>query len=267
MIVFGLSAFAVADSGFAYLGATGQYGSGSVIDIGWFVCFVAIMLAGLRPPMVVPDSRVELQGHGGSRPRAPVRRRCGLALMTSSIEIVRTGQTDVVVSLCRTFIIAAMVVRQVLTLSENRSLTRHLEERLAELHASEQRFEALVQHSSDVVTVIDVDGSVLYQSESIERVFGFPVDAVSGNSIEMLLDEESAGCSIEPCARSPPIPYAGPRGRPPRLQCVGSLCQAEMTVTNLLENPSVRGIVLNTRDVSERKTLEDQLVHSASTTR
>ena len=127
MIVFGLGAFAVADSGFAYLGATGQYGSGSVIDIGWFVCFVAIMLAGLRPPLVVSESRVELKDTGALGLVLPYVAGA-LALITSSIEIVRTGQTDVIVSLCRTFIIAAMVVRQVLTLSENRSLTRHLEE-------------------------------------------------------------------------------------------------------------------------------------------
>ena len=72
----------------------------------------------------------------------------GLALVTSSIEIVHTGQTDKVVSWCRMFIIAAMVVRQALTLSENRTLTEHLEDRLVELRGSEQRFQSLVQHSS-----------------------------------------------------------------------------------------------------------------------
>ena len=36
-----------------------------------------------------------------------------------------------------------------------------------------------------------------------------------------------------------------------------------MTITNLLDDPSVRGLVLNIRDVSERKELEDQLVHEA----
>src|SRR5207248_4582453 len=44
----------------------------------------------------------------------------------------------------------------------------------------------------------------------------------------------------------------------------GRLCHAEMTMTNLLGNPSVGGIVLNTRDMSERKVLQDQLVHEAS---
>ena len=43
----------------------------------------------------------------------------------------------------------------------------------------------------------------------------------------------------------------------------GRIRQAEMTVTNLLDDPSVHGLVLNTRDVSERKELEDQLIHEA----
>jgi diguanylate cyclase (GGDEF)-like protein len=39
--------------------------------------------------------------------------------------------------------------------------------------------------------------------------------------------------------------------------------QAEMTITNLLGDPSVGGLVLNTRDISEQKELQDQLVHEA----
>jgi len=161
------------------------------------------------------------------------------------------------------FIIAAMVVRQVLTLSENRTLTRHLEDRLVELRASEQRFESLVQHSSDVVTVIDVDGIVLYQSESIDRVFGITADAVSGKPIKMLLEADSAR-ELERAVREIAGEPYGVRVLDLRVcKASGHLCQVEMTVTNLLDNPSVRGIVLNTRDVSERKMLEDQLVYSA----
>ena len=49
MIAFGFVAFAVADSGFTYQTATGAYGSGSLIDIGWFLCFALILVAALRP--------------------------------------------------------------------------------------------------------------------------------------------------------------------------------------------------------------------------
>ena len=43
----------------------------------------------------------------------------------------------------------------------------------------------------------------------------------------------------------------------------GHQCTVQFTITNLLDNPSVGGLVLNTRDVSERRQLEDQLVHQA----
>ena len=49
----------------------------------------------------------------------------------------------------------------------------------------------------------------------------------------------------------------------PLVHADGRVRQAEMTVTNLLDDPSVHGLVLNTRDVSERKELEDQLIHEA----
>jgi len=262
MIVMGLCAFAVADSGFAYLGATGSYGSGSVIDLGWFFCFVAILLAGLRPRPVVAeldDSGEEARMFGILLPYVAV----GLALVTSSIEILRTGQTDIIVSWCRTFIIAAMVVRQVLTLSENRWLTRHLEARLTDLRASEQRFESLVQHSSDVVTVIDESCLVLYQSESVERVFGYAVDDLLGKDIVSLLDAESATALGEGLAEVAARPYEIRVLEVQIRHAEGRMCLAEVTMTNLLENPNVRGIVLNTRDVTDRKMLEDQLVYSA----
>jgi diguanylate cyclase (GGDEF)-like protein/PAS domain S-box-containing protein len=94
-------------------------------------------------------------------------------------------------------------------------------------------------------------------------VFGFPVDAVSGKSIRMLLDDES-GRHLERVVREIASESHGIRVLDLRVVTAsGHVCQVEMTVTNLLDNPSVQGIVLNTRDVSERKMLEDQLVYSA----
>ena len=73
------------------------------------------------------------------------------------------------------------VARQLLTLLENRHLSRRLESRVgartAELQASEQRFRALVRHSSDSVAVIEADSTIRYQSDSIERIFGWPAHA------------------------------------------------------------------------------------------
>jgi diguanylate cyclase (GGDEF)-like protein/PAS domain S-box-containing protein len=155
----------------------------------------------------------------------------------------------------------------VLTLLENRSLTRDLEARVAartaELRASEQRFQALVQHSSDVVTVVDPDSTVLYQSESVTRVFGYGAAALTGRSLAELLDRDSATRLRMSLRQVAVRPYGTVVIEVTMHHRDGRVCQAEMTITNLLDDENVRGLVLNTRDISERKELEEQLVHEA----
>ena len=56
----------------------------------------------------------------------------------------------------------------------------------------QQRFEALVQHSSDVITIIDVDGTVRYQSESVHRIFGYRADELVGRSLTEVFETDDA---------------------------------------------------------------------------
>jgi PAS domain-containing protein len=49
---------------------------------------------------------------------------------------------------------------------------------------SEARFRSLVAHSSDLITVLNADGIVTYQSPSIERVLGYRVDEVEGRRFD-----------------------------------------------------------------------------------
>ena len=142
-------------------------------------------------------------------------------------------------------------------------LEARVAEQTQELTASEQRFRALVQHSSDVVIVVDADSTVMYQSESIERVFGHREDSVAGRPLTDIFSGDAAMKLLETlksaCLRAYGVatielPLARPDGR---------ICQAEISVTNLLEDENVRALVLNMRDVTERRQLEDQLVHEA----
>ena len=68
----------------------------------------------------------------------------------------------------------------------------------ADLHRrqSEARFRSLVAHSSDLITVLDADGVVTYQSPSIERVLGYAVDEVEGNALRPAAERGPTGrCS------------------------------------------------------------------------
>jgi diguanylate cyclase (GGDEF)-like protein/PAS domain S-box-containing protein len=262
LIGIGLGALAVSDSGFAYLTATNSYSSGNLIDIGWFLGFITIALAGVRgsKPTVEGDN---VAAEGRSLPILLPYAAVLIALAASSIEVVRAGSSDLVMTWIRTGIVLALVARQIITLAENLSLTKHLHARLQELRASEQRFEALVQHSSDVVTVIDADGVVQYQSESVQRVFGYTADSLVGRPIAELLLGDSDKRLHETLEDAAPESYATRVIECTLRHVTGRVCHAEITITNLLENANVGGFVLNTRDISERKTLQDQLIHEA----
>jgi diguanylate cyclase (GGDEF)-like protein/PAS domain S-box-containing protein len=263
----GVVAFAVSDIAYAYLNLIDAYASGGITDVGWFAGFALILLAACRPysppAAVAPGAGEGRQPFGVLLPYVAVL----AALLTSIVWFARTGQNSDFVASARSALILLIVGRQVLTMRENRHLTRTLEarvaERTAELRASERRFHALVQHSSDVVTVVDPESVVVYQSESALRVFGHAAPTVAGVRLLDGLDPESAGRLAAAMREVAGRPYATTVLELTVPHSDGRARQAEMTVTNLLADPSVRGLVLNTRDISERKELQNQLVHEA----
>ncbi|WP_432824280.1 putative bifunctional diguanylate cyclase/phosphodiesterase [Dactylosporangium sp. CA-092794] len=261
----GLAAFTVSDSGYAYLTLIDGYGSGNVLDLGWFAGFALILLAARRPepPQAGHDEHALTQPLGVMLPYLAVLG----ALATSTFQVISHGPRDPVISWMRSAIILLIVGRQLLTLLENRSLTRDLEARVeartAELRASEQRFQALVQHSSDVVTVISADGDVTYQSESIQRVFGFDPARIMGARLTRVLPADAAQVLRAAIAAIAATAYATRVVEVAMPHADGHVRLTEVTLTNLLGDANVEGIVLNSRDISERKELEDQLVHEA----
>lgn len=132
------------------------------------------------------------------------------------------------------------------------------ERRAAEetLRASEARFRALVQHAYELTIIRDLDGTIRYMSPAAERIFGYTVEELSGrNRLELIHpeDAERIADAVERIQRTPgvhaPISYRV-RHRD------GSWRLLEGTATNLMHEPSVRGILVNARDVTERAEAE-----------
>jgi diguanylate cyclase (GGDEF)-like protein/PAS domain S-box-containing protein len=151
------------------------------------------------------------------------------------------------------------------TLAHQVSLALSSAELSAEVHrrTSEARFSTLVQNSSDLITVLSADHTILYQSPSIERVLGYSAEEVTGSSFERLLHPEEHGRLLRRLTDG-----AGAGGRAEVIDCLlahkdGTLRQFEILHTDLLSDTTVGGIVLNGRDVSERKAFEEQLAHQA----
>jgi diguanylate cyclase (GGDEF)-like protein/PAS domain S-box-containing protein len=262
----GLVAIAVADSGFVYLTASGSYSSGALIDVGWFLGYLLVLLAARKPEAEEVDEEQSAASVDRVGMFLPYIAVVG-SLAVSTVAQVQQGILDYFASWTRSFIIVALVGRQVLSLLENSSLARHLEsrviERTAELRASEQRFQALVQHSSEVVILVGPDAKVEYVSESMTRVFGYSEAHLLRRPLTQILDPDPGLRLREGLAEVAERPYGVLELELPLRHRDGHRCTVQFTITNLLDNPSVGGLVLNTRDISERRQLEDQLVHQA----
>jgi diguanylate cyclase (GGDEF)-like protein/PAS domain S-box-containing protein len=262
LIVIALGGFAIADSGYAYLSLVEAYSSGSAIDAGWLGGFTMLLVAAL-----LPARQVEQEAAPQTRPLGVLLPYFFVVVAAIVSSVVTIDHADIFTKWIRTTMILLMVVRQVLTLLENSLLTRTLERRVddrtAELELSKDRFRALVEHSSDVVSLIGTGGDVVYQSESSMRVFGYTSADLLGRRFAELLDQPSRikfNAAVTEAAKS------ASRNDALELRLMhgdGAWRQVETTVTNLLEDVAVQALVLNTRDVSERRELEDQLLHQA----
>jgi diguanylate cyclase (GGDEF)-like protein/PAS domain S-box-containing protein len=128
---------------------------------------------------------------------------------------------------------------------------------------SEARFRSLVAHASDLITVLDADGVVTYQSPSIERVLGYSAEEIEGTRFDQLLAETDRS-RLERIMTDPSEGGTDTHALECSLQHSDERwLRFEVRHTHLLHDETVRGIVLNSRDISERKAFEDQLAHQA----
>jgi diguanylate cyclase (GGDEF)-like protein/PAS domain S-box-containing protein len=124
---------------------------------------------------------------------------------------------------------------------------------------SEAHFRSLVQNSWDVITIVDADGKITYQSSSVERVFGFAPDEMVGRDLVAWLHPEDADELLVFLDSSNSGKEASRLVQTRMHHKDGGWRVGESAIRNLCGDPGVRGLVLNTRDASERVALETEL--------
>ena len=143
------------------------------------------------------------------------------------------------------------------------------EQKLAEeaLAKSETRFRRLVEKSTDIVSILDRDGVVLYQSPSAEAIVGYTSDDVVGTHFLSSVhpsDVDSVNSALEELACDPSKTVEVEFRSRDRS---GNWRWIESTARNLLDDPSVAGIVLNSRDNTDRHRTNDTLAMQNETLR
>lgn len=127
------------------------------------------------------------------------------------------------------------------------------------LRASEQFFKALINNSTDYVQTVNVRGEITYQSPTFERLTGYPTKERKGKSVLELVhpeDRPSAQHFLDSVVSEPGI------SKTLEMRLIrkdAGVIWIESTLSNLLNEPCVNAIVVNTREITDRKTDEEKL--------
>jgi two-component system cell cycle sensor histidine kinase/response regulator CckA len=130
------------------------------------------------------------------------------------------------------------------------------------LRLREREFRSLLEHGRDVISVIDSDGDLRYTSPAIERVLGYGRSELAGTYLGELVHPDDVPGMLELFDRAIQNP-----GRPRIAELRvrhrdGSWRTLETVGTSLLHDPAVQGIVVNSRDVTDRREAEEALRRS-----
>lgn len=129
-------------------------------------------------------------------------------------------------------------------------------------HDREKHFRAMIENSLDIVTILNSDGTIRYESPSVEVALGYqPAELIGRSAFELIhpddvqnvLDVFTRGIQNENHTESMEFRYRHKDGSWRFLESIGK---------NLLNEPGVAGIIVNSRDVTDRKRMEAKLRES-----
>jgi PAS domain S-box-containing protein len=143
-----------------------------------------------------------------------------------------------------------------------RQQQRQRQQAEAALRSSEERFRALVENSSDTLLLLDAEGRVAYITPSSQRHLGWKSEDLIGHSVFDFMHPDDHGMVATKFAEALQRP-GEPITQQVRLKhSDGNWRVMDGVSVNRLHEPSVGAIVVNARDITDRRKLEDQLWHA-----
>lgn len=243
-----------------------SYRSGEILDAGWFAGSLLLAYA----PWVGARRGVREEEHspapGGRYQVSHTRPISGsLAALTPYLaaavctlgilyNVLNGHRVDRVVLFTACTVVLALVMRQGIMLLDNITLTQ-------ELAQKENHFRSLVQGSSDVIMIAAPNGTLRYVSPAAAGVYGREAEDLVGSELSSIIHPEDLGRVMHEVRRF----LAASQVEEPttRIECrfrsgTGTWLNVESTI-----NRHHGGLILNSRDVTERVRLQAQLQHNA----
>ena len=181
-------------------------------------------------------------------PNVPIVILTGLDDEALAVKAVRAGAQDYLV---KGHVDGDLLVRSIRYATERGRAVEALERR-------EEHYRSLIEHSLDLISILNVDGTIRYVSPSHQQVLGYLLEDLVGQNVFAFIHPEDVGAVRDVFARADGAASLECRFR----HKDGSWRMLESFGRNLSHLPGVSGVVVNSRDVTERKRLEEQLHHS-----
>lgn len=130
------------------------------------------------------------------------------------------------------------------------------------LQTSESYYRSLIRNAADMISVLDSDLKFRWGSRSSAKITGYTAETIYGRGFLEFIHEDE----YEYVKQALDFIVSNP-GVPKYIECFfrhadGSYHFHSIVLTSLLEDPAVRGIIINSRDISERRLMEDELLAS-----
>lgn len=133
-----------------------------------------------------------------------------------------------------------------------------LEEQVEEVNQTQKRMQLLLENASEVITIYEEDGTIRYVSPSVESILGYGQKELQGKSDMDKIHPESREVAKNL--------FKSLRENPDEKLTVqfeyqtkdGNYIWLEATGTNFMSNRAIRGYILNSRDITERRRAEQE---------
>ncbi len=259
MLATALGAWLLADAAYSVLAATDSYSFGGTawLDQVWLFGMFLMAGAALHPDMAaLTDDRAE------PRVARPYRLAVGVTCVTvPGLTMAIADLTDHPAS-AFAFLVATLLLAA-LVLARSIRLLRQKDAAEAALRSSDRFHRLLAENSADAVLVTDATGVVTAEAPALLELLGYDATSTRGESIFTLIapDDQAAAAALLDRALSRPGQVL--TGELRVAHADQSVRWVEVRAVSLIDDPDVRGVVVNIHDITIRKHMEQELSHQA----
>ncbi|MCA1823285.1 MAG: EAL domain-containing protein [Frankia sp.] len=232
------------------------------IAAGWTVAWLLVALAAIAPATERTAVVRRLNLFQELLPYAPV----AVAIVVATVHRVDFSGDPLLLGL-GVALLGLTAARQALLTQDHLALATDLEQiverRTAALVSQDRWFASLVRNSSDAISVIGAGGQLRWQSPAVETMLGHCAEELAKSDWFELVHPDDVANVRRAIVAASSEPRRTGLVEARLLDVNGTSHDVEIKVTNLLDDDSVAGLVLNVREVAERKALEERVRHQA----